>query len=342
MPLRAQVPAGTARPFPLPRARGGSRFAVAALLCAFAAPACVEKPAEPEERQTSPAAATGALEARAPVEQLGARELSWSFTEGPFGATEVVVSIPARAEAAQRFPVLVAFHGRGESLKKPRVGARGWLDDYQLSRALARIVAPPLAPDDFAGFVSAQRLALINRTLGAEPYQGLIVVCPFLPDILRGAQTFEQAEALASFIVDVILPRVYAKSPAIGSGASTGIDGVSLGARAALLIGALRPQAFASVSGLQPAIDGSEIERFVGLLRAARERNPGLYLRLLTSDEDYYLDVTRRLSNGLDAAGVVHEFDNVLGTHSYRFNRGPGAYEMLLFHDRVLRGLLPI
>jgi hypothetical protein len=38
---------------------------------------------------------------------------------------------------------------------------------------------------------------------------------------------------------------------------------------------------------------------------------------------------------------VTHTFDTVLGTHSYRFNRGPGAYEMLLYHDRVLRGLPP-
>ena len=29
----------------------------------------------------------------------------------------------------------------------------------------------------------------------------------------------------------------------------------------------------------------------------------------------------------------------VVNTHSYRFNRGPGAYEMLLYHDRALRGL---
>jgi hypothetical protein len=28
----------------------------------------------------------------------------------------------------------------------------------------------------------------------------------------------------------------------------------------------------------------------------------------------------------------------VPGPHDYEFNRGPGAYEMLMFHDRVLRG----
>jgi len=35
---------------------------------------------------------------------------------------------------------------------------------------------------------------------------------------------------------------------------------------------------------------------------------------------------------------VAHGFALVVGTHSYQFNRGPGALEMLLFHSRVLRG----
>jgi hypothetical protein len=40
-------------------------------------------------------------------------------------------------------------------------------------------------------------------------------------------------------------------------------------------------------------------------------------------------------------AGVPVFFDLVLGPHDYDFNRGPGGIEMLLFHDRVLRGEPP-
>jgi hypothetical protein len=266
------------------------------------------------------------------------RELTWTFDEGAFGATDVVVSIPLAADADARFPVLIALHGRGESLKGSRRGARGWLDDYDLDRALQRLSAPPLRTRDFQGYVSRERLRRINRALAEQPYSGLIVVCPFLPDVLRRENAFKEAEPLAAFIVDVLLPRVYAKTPALATPASTGIDGVSLGGRAALLVGFTRPRAFGAVGALQAAIDGSEIERFAELGARALADNPGLSLRLLTSDKDHFLRVNERLSEALKERGVQHRYSRVQGTHSYRFNRGPGAIEMLLFHDRVLRG----
>lgn len=268
----------------------------------------------------------------------GRRELTWTFDDGAFGPTDVVISIPEGADDTQRYPVLVALHGRGESLKGSRRGARGWLDDYALGRAMSRLVAPPLKKKDFQGYVSPDRLRRINRSLRAQPYAGLIVVCPFLPDVLRRENAFTESEPLAAFIVDVLLPRVYAKTPAIGSAASTGIDGVSLGGRAALLVGFSRPRAFGSIDALQAAVDGSEVERFAELGARALADNPQLVFRLLTSDQDHFRRVNESLSAALASKGVPHRLLRVQGTHSYRFNRGPGGIEMLLFHDRVLRG----
>jgi len=37
-------------------------------------------------------------------------------------------------------------------------------------------------------------------------------------------------------------------------------------------------------------------------------------------------------------AGVDNELAVIPGPHDYEFNRGPGVYEMLVFHDRALRG----
>jgi iron(III)-salmochelin esterase len=266
------------------------------------------------------------------------RELTWTFDEGAFGPTDVVLSVPVVADANARFPVLIALHGRGESMKGSRRGARGWIDDYDLERAMQRVSAPPLRSRDFQGYVSRERLRRINRALADQPYSGLIVVCPFLPDVLRRENAFKEAEPLAAFIVDVLLPRVYEKTPALGTPASTGIDGVSLGGRAALLVGFTRPRAFGAVGALQAAIDGSEIERFAELGARALSDNPKLSLRLLTSDKDHFLRVNEQLSAVLKERGVQHRYSRVQGTHSYRFNRGPGAIEMLLFHDRVLRG----
>ncbi len=53
-----------------------------------------------------------------------------------------VVVLPER-RADERFPVLVTMHGRGEALKGPDRGARGWVDDYALRRAIDRLAQPP-------------------------------------------------------------------------------------------------------------------------------------------------------------------------------------------------------
>ena len=254
----------------------------------------------------------------------------------------MAISLPIAHSPEERFPVLVAFHGRGESVKGSRRGSRGWIDDYGLSRAIARLAAPPLRAEDFESFVTDERLARFNAALGERPYAGLIVVCPFLPDVLKGARAFEEAGPLADFVVDVLLPRVYAKTPAQGTPATTGIDGVSLGGRASLLVGLTRPQAFGSVGALQAALDPKELSRFSALAVRAATQNPALRLRLLTSDEDYFRKENQRLSVLLARGGVAHELLRVVGTHSYRFNRGPGSLEMLVFHDRALRDHPPL
>ena len=283
----------------------------------------------------------GAESGTSPGPRLAAQELSWRFEKGPFGPSDVLISVPARLPG-ERFPVLVAFHGRGESQKGSRRGARGWFEDYELGRAIARLGQPPLSKGDFQGYVSDARLEQLNADLHQRPYAGLIVVCPFLPDVLKGAAAFVEMEPLGRFIVEELLPRVYDKTPALGTSRSTGVDGVSLGGRAALLVGLGRPLAFGSVGAIQAALDAKEIARFVELALRARAQNPQLALRLLTSDEDYFLAQNVALSAALTERALPHQLMRALGTHSYRFNRGPGGLEMLLFHDRALRGLPPL
>ena len=59
-------------------------------------------------------------------------------------------------------------------------------------------------------------------------------------------------------------------------------------------------------------------------------------LRLLTSSRDYFRTAIRATSAAWTDAGVAHELVDIPGPHDYPFNRGPGAIEMLLWHDRVL------
>lgn len=268
------------------------------------------------------------------------RELTWSYPATSVGPMNVVVSIPP-APAGQRFPVLVAMHGRGEALKGPERGARGWVDDYDLYDALVRLGRPPLAAADFLGFASDDRLHRMNDSLSRAPYRGLVIVMPYTPDILHGDEPLESSRPLARFIVDELLPRVYRETPAIGTPATTGIDGVSLGGRASISVGLLRAKSFGAVASLQAAFDLDEIEQVVEQARRARAANPSLSIRLVTSDGDYFLESNRELSAAFHAAGIAHRLLVVSGPHDYVFNRGPGAYEMLLFHDRVLRGEPP-
>ena len=265
-----------------------------------------------------------------------AAELAWTFAATSVGPMSVVVSVPAHA-AGQKFPVLVALHGRGEAFKGPARGARGWVDDYGLPRAIERLAQPPLVPEDYGGAVDAARLGSLNQRLKQAPYAGLIVVCPYTPDILAGRRAFSAAEPLAAFIVDQLLPRVFRETPALSEPEHIGIDGVSLGGRAALLVGFARPKSFGVVASLQAAIDQSEIPPLVLQAGRAREANPKLGLRLLTSDEDYFLREIQALSAAFTNAAIEHSFVKVRGDHSYEFNRGPGVFEMLTFHNWALR-----
>jgi enterochelin esterase-like enzyme len=271
---------------------------------------------------------------------LPAEERTWVYEDTAVGRMSVVVLLPER-RAEQKLPVLITMHGRGEALKGPDRGARGWVDDYELPRAIERLKQAPLSSDDFKSFVKPERLERLNAALVEHPYRGLIVVCPYTPDMLGGDDPFSKAPPLAAFLVDQLLPRVYQETPAVGTAATTAIDGVSLGGRAAFSVGLLRPSVFGVIAGLQAAFDVEQAGDIAARAQRARAQNPGLVFRLLTSNDDYFLAADTAIARALKASGVTIHFDVVHGPHDYDFNRGPGAIEMLMFHDRVLRAEPP-
>jgi enterochelin esterase-like enzyme len=250
-------------------------------------------------------------------------------------STRSVVLVPTWGAAGERFPVLVALHGRGEARKPPAEGALGWARDYGLVRAIDRVASPPLESADFEGFVDASRLDFLNAGLSTQPFRGLIVACPYVPDVDLADD--DAMHAFGTFLKDTLLPRVRRDTPAIADAASTGIDGVSLGGAVALSVGLDSPTSFGAVGTLQPAIDVKDVARWTTRAQRARQANPTLALRLLTSDGDYFRDAVRATSAAWTAAGVTHELEQARGPHDYPFNRGPGSIEMLLWHDRQLR-----
>jgi hypothetical protein len=261
------------------------------------------------------------------------RLVEWTF-EGAVSSRAAVL-VPTWGGESARFPVLVALHGRGEARKSPAEGALGWPRDYALARAFERVCAPPLQAIDFEGFVDATRLERLNRLLAANAFAGLIVACPYLPDLDLADD--DAVAAFGQFVTRVLLPRVRRELPARTEAAATGIDGVSLGGAVALAVGLDDAAAFGAVGTLQPAIDAHDAARWTARAQAARRVNPALAIRLLTSDGDYFRDAVRATSAAFDKAALVHDFDQVVGPHDYPFNRGPGSIEMLMWHDRALR-----
>ncbi|MBW2452962.1 MAG: esterase [Deltaproteobacteria bacterium] len=233
-------------------------------------------------------------------------------------------------------PLLVALHGRGEAGRGLKVGARGWRDDYDLDLAHQRLKRPPLTEKDFHGFVAPVRLAALNASLAAKSYAGLTVACPYAPALrdrsLAGARGF------ASFVTEVLVPRVRQELGLPKERKRTGIDGVSMGGRLALLVGLSHPELFSAVGALQPAISVAEAEWLARLAATAGARHP-MKLRLVSSEDDPFLPAVQAFAKALDERQVAHQVIVTPGPHDYIWNRGPGSYEMLLWHERVLRGL---
>jgi enterochelin esterase-like enzyme len=255
---------------------------------------------------------------------------TWTFD----GNGRAVVLTPGWVPGGEKLPVLFALHGRGEANKGPVEGVMGWPRDYALLRAIERVCAPPLTSDDLEGFVDPKRLADHNSALAKDAFKGLVVVCPYSPDVdLRKPP---QIKEYADYMMKVVLPRVKKELPVLGTPQSIGIDGVSLGGALALRIGLNNADAFGALGTLQPAIGEDQVPEYTDLAKAARAKNADLKLRLLTSTKDYFKGAIRATSESWKNAGIAHDFAEVPGPHDYPFNRGPGAIEMLLWHDRIL------
>jgi predicted esterase len=241
-------------------------------------------------------------------------------------------------EHASIDPILIALHGRGETGHGLDVGARAWPHEYALDRMRQRLRAPPLTSTDLQEISSAARLAQLNASLSATPYKGLSVACPYTPELPD--RSAEGARGFGRFLVERLLTRVRAETGAKAERSATGIDGVSMGGRLALLIGLSYPEVFGAVGALQPALRVDEAPMIAELARTAMARAT-FRLRLVSSEADMFLPAVRAASDRLRETGIEHELLVVPGDHGYAWNRGPGGAEMLLWHERVLRGLPP-
>ncbi|MFO0613682.1 MAG: alpha/beta hydrolase-fold protein [Polyangiaceae bacterium] len=235
-------------------------------------------------------------------------------------------------------PIVVALHGRGEAGRGLAAGARGWRDDYALDAMIARFAAGAITRDDVFGWLDAARVETINRSLSARAFRGLAIVTPYCP--VPSGSGESAYEPFGRFVTSDLLERARRELGVESSArASTGIDGVSMGGRYALEIGFGFSEVFGAVGALQPAIRESEAERFADLAVAAAKKSGPQSIRLVTSGEDPFLEPTRALARELTSRSIACQLLVTGGPHDYAWNKGPGAAELLVFHERVLRGL---
>ena len=258
---------------------------------------------------------------------------------GPTGRTEPVMLTYLRKteqhdpDPGSGYAIVVALHGLGEARRGLERGFVGWNRDYALPDAFRALARGRLMASDYRGLDAEPRMSELNASLAVRPLSGLVVVTPYTPDLITVPIRGRVMDGYADWLAGPLLRRVRQELPfATNDRDRTGIDGVSLGGWVALAVGLRRADAFGRVGGIQPAVRG----RVEALARLRREtRGPIQRYRLLTSDHDPFRDVTRELASALRADGAAIELSVLSGPHAYRFNRGPGAIELLFFHGAV-------
>jgi poly(3-hydroxybutyrate) depolymerase len=252
---------------------------------------------------------------------------------------EPAIAVWPRAKTSnrvERLPLVVAFHGMGESKLGPERGYRAWVERYGLTRAYEALLGGLLVRDAFGGLVRDAELKALNAELKLQPFSGVFVVGVYTPDLLAEVSHPDRIDAYAEWVAKKLVPKVQRMFPVVSDAPrSVGVDGVSLGGMVALEVGLRFPDVFAAVGSMQPAIRGREAELAERAARA--QASAPQQLRLLSSDQDPLLDVTRKLSEELRRRHVPHTLKVTPGGHDYAFNQGPGAIELLHFHDRALR-----
>jgi predicted esterase len=256
----------------------------------------------------------------------------------PWGMQRVLVTFPRRGDRlehppGERYPVLIALHGRGESVDPDRAHL-GWPSLYRLADAFEALMNGRVSRASYRGFARDEHIAYVNESLRAQPFRGVMVVTPYVPDVMREELGSERMRALGEWLSGPLLAAVRERfEGAARTREGTGIDGVSMGGRVALEVGLTHPEAFAGVGAIQPAIRGNED----ALAELAAQAPSPQRIHILASEGDTaLLPAARRMSSALAERRVSHTLAVVPGPHDYAFNRGPAGIEMLLFHDRAL------
>jgi enterochelin esterase-like enzyme len=168
----------------------------------------------------------------------------------------------------------------------------------------------------------------------------MVVVCPFMPNPYSGGDGGARLERYASALERDILPAVRERvSAASREPAHTGVAGVSLGGAVALEVFVRKPALFATLGTVQGAYGANLAATFARRISDA-EAVPGRAVYVSTSHGDPYRAANERLARELEKRSVSTRLSVRKGPHSQGWLVEIGSLELLLWHDRALRGQL--
>ncbi|MEM9692689.1 MAG: alpha/beta hydrolase-fold protein [Myxococcota bacterium] len=237
----------------------------------------------------------------------------------------------------ERVPVLVAFHGLGETHDQ-QVGIRAWVERYGLERAYARLSQPPLAVDKTSRYWRAGRLEELNAKLAARPFAGVAICCPFTPNVHRLARRQPRDKLLTRYsrwVLGEVLPAARKRVGVPPLAERTHITGCSLGGYVAMEVFLRNYEAFGAFSSVQGALGRHRVDGYAERLAEKKQALGPRPILLETSSQDAFVDLNRRLSQQLKKRSVEHDWLMPPGPHNQPFLRESGTLEMLLWHERV-------
>lgn len=290
----------------------------------------------PPEPEAAPYPATEAKE-RIANDELDLHD--WSLPGDGALADRAVVLVPRHLARGERVPLLIALHGLAETAS-PEMGAYAWVRRYGVGEGYAHLRRPATISVEGLGKMATEaRVAELHATLAESPFRGMVIACPYTPNLWRSSLGVEGLlDAYAKWLFEVLVPRLRAETPVLGGDAHLGVDGVSLGGYASLGVGARKWAQLGAVGCVQAAVSSGEAERWAERFERARKTSGARRLQVLTSTGDAFREGNEALDRALTKRAVPHDFRLAVGPHDQPFLRGPGSLEMLLWHDRALRG----
>jgi hypothetical protein len=271
------------------------------------------------------------------VEKLSGYKISAEYFVIPsqkYPQGVAVVSLPLGYEKhpTRKYPLVIAFGGAGECARTPRDGALAWLCYYKTDDAIRALKNNRVTPDDFRGLVTPSHLNDFNKRLRARPYGGIILACPSSPPLspLVGLEYPDYEEYIVNELVPALKKRYRVADGRVG------VDGVSMGGARSMYYGFKYPEVFASIGSIQGAF-GPYFDIYRHFVGRHSEILKHRSIQLVTSDHDPMAPSVERMHHLLVEHSIRHRYLKLTGPHDYIFNQGPGALELLVFHDRALR-----